>query len=83
MPTLYVRNVSDELHEALRKQALQNRRSVRAEVIALLEQFVPTAHELRARRRSIRRLEQLRSIPSPTAGPFPSAEEMVREDRNR
>ncbi len=83
MATLYVRNVPGELHEALRKQARQNRRSVAAEVILLLEQCVPTARQLRARRRLIRRLEHFRSIPSPSAGPFPSSEEMIREDRRR
>jgi plasmid stability protein len=83
MATLYVRNVPDELYEALRKRALQNRRSVSAEVILLLEQFVPTARELRSRRAAMRRLERLRLIPSPPAGPFPSTEEMVREDRRR
>lgn len=83
MATLYVRNVPGELYEALRRRALQNRRSVSAEVILLLEQFVPTARELRSRRAAIRRLERLRSIPSPSAGPFPSTEEMVHEDRSR
>lgn len=83
MATLYVRNVPDELYEALRQQARQNRRSVAAEVILLLEQSVPTARQLRARRRAIRRLDYLSSIPAPSAGPFPSTEEMVREDRNR
>lgn len=83
MATLYVRNVPDELYEASRKRARQNLRPVSAEVILLLEQFVPTARELRRRRASIRRLERLRSTPSPSAGPFPSTEEMVREDRGR
>jgi plasmid stability protein len=83
MATLYVRNVPDELYEALRKRARQNRRSIAAEVVSLLEQNVPTASELRKRRECLRRLEHLRSIPSPSSGPFPSTEEMVREDRSR
>jgi plasmid stability protein len=83
MATLYVRNVPDELYQALRKRARQNRRSIAAEVLALLEQHIPTARELRSRREVIRRLQHLRSIPSPSAGPFPSTEEMVREDRSR
>lgn len=83
MATLYVRNVPDELYEALRRRARHNRTSIAAEVLALLKQFVPTARELRARREFIRRLERLRSIPSPSSGPFPSTEEMVREDRSR
>lgn len=83
MATLYVRNVPDDLYEALRKRARQNRRSITAEVLAVLEQNIPTSRELRARREVFRRLRHLRSIPSPSAGPFPSTEEMVREDRRR
>jgi len=83
MATLYVENVPDELYEALRKRARKNRKSIAAEVLELLEQFVPTERELKARREFVRRLERLRAKPSPSSGPFPSAEEMVREDRSR
>jgi antitoxin FitA len=83
MATLYVENVPDELYEALREQARKNRKSIAAEVLTLLQQNVPTARELKARRDAIRRLEHLRSQPSPSPGPFPSTEEMVREDRER
>ena len=83
MATLYVRNVPDDLYEALRKRARQNRRSMAAEVLAVLEENIPTSRELRSRREFIRRLERLRAQPSPSAGPFPSTEEMVREDRSR
>ena len=83
MATLYVENIPDELYEALRKRARKNRKSISAEVIELLEQFVPTERELKARREFIRRLERLRSQPSPSPGPFPSTEEMLREDRSR
>lgn len=83
MATLYVENVPDELYEALRKRARENRKSITAEVLALLEQHIPTARELRSRREFIRRLQRLRAQPSPASGPFPSTEEMVREDRSR
>jgi len=83
MATLYVENVPDELYDALRKRARKNRRSIAAEVLGLLEQFVPTERELKARRASFRRLERLAAQPSPLPGPFPSTEEMVREDRSR
>jgi plasmid stability protein len=83
MATLYVENVPDDLYEALRKRARGNRKSIAAEVLQLLEQFVPTEQELKSRRAFVRRLERLRSKPSPSSGPFPSAEEMVREDRSR
>ena len=83
MATLYVENVPDELYEALRRRARQNRKSIAAEVLTLLEQNVPTARELRARRDAMRRLAEIRSQPSPSPGPFPSTEEMQREDRER
>lgn len=83
MATLYVENVPEEIYAALRKRAKANRKSISAEVLQLLEQFVPTEQELKSRRDFIRRLERLRSKPSPSAGPFPSAEELVREDRSR
>lgn len=74
MATLYVEHVPDELYEALRKRARQNRRSIAAEVLELLEQFVPTELQLKARSASFRRLAR---------GPFASVEELVREDRSR
>jgi plasmid stability protein len=83
MATLYVRNVPDKLYEAQRERARKHRKTNAAEVLTLLEQNVPTARELRARRDVIRRLQRLRSQPSPSAGPFPSTEEMQREDRSR
>lgn len=83
MPTLYVENVPADLYEALRKRARSQRRSIAAEVLSLLESSIPTVKELRARRKLYKKLEKLRATPSPSAGPFPSSEEMIREDRER
>ena len=83
MATLYVENVPDELYQALRDRARRNRSSITAEVIALLKDYVPTARELRRRRQLFQELAKLRSQPSPSPGPFPSAEAMLREDRDR
>jgi plasmid stability protein len=83
MATLYVENVPDDLYEALRKRAKQNRKSIAAEVIELLEQNIPTEQELRRRRELVKRLEHLRTTKSPGEGPFPSTEQMIREDRER
>lgn len=83
MATLYVENVPDDLYEALRKRARENRKSIAAEVMSLLEQFIPTEAELKRRRKSIEALARIRSRPSPGPGPFPSTEEMIREDRER
>lgn len=83
MPTLYVENVPKDLYEALRARARKNRSSIAAEVIALLKDTVPTAEELKRRRRFYEDLAELRSHTPPGKGPFPSAEEMIREDRER
>lgn len=83
MATLYVENVPDDLYKALKKRAKDNRSSVAAEVIHLLTQNIPTADELRSRREFAKRMRELSSKPPLTPGPFPSAEEMIREDRER
>lgn len=83
MATLYVDNVPDDLYEALREGAKSRRRSIAAEVLALLEENFPTAQELGARRKWVRELKQLRSQEPRQDRRFPSAEEMIREDRER
>lgn len=83
MATLYVENVPDEIYKALRKRARENRKSMAAEVIALLKQFIPTEEEMKRRHKAFDELAKLRAMPPLTPGPFPSAEEMIREDRER
>lgn len=83
MATLYVENIPDDLYEALRSQAKARRRSIAAEVLTLLEENVPTAQELKARQDLFRRIIRLREKKPKRQGPFPSAEEMIREDRER
>ena len=83
MPTLYVENVPEELYEALRSRAKKNRASISAEVIALLSEHIPTAKQLAARRAFYKQALKFRAQRPASAGPFPSAEEMLREDRER
>jgi plasmid stability protein len=83
MPTLYVENVPRDLYHALRARARKNRSSIAAEVIALLKDNVPTAAELKRRRQLYDDLAEMRSHKPPGPGPFPSTEEMIREDRER
>jgi plasmid stability protein len=83
MATLYVENVPDAVYDALRQRARKNRKSIAAEVIALLEENIPTSQELRRRRELVRKLRQLSSKEPLSPGPFPSAEDMIREDRDR
>jgi plasmid stability protein len=83
MATLYVENVPDELYTALRDRARQHRKSLAAEVISLLEDSVPTAAELKRRKHFLHRVQRLGSRQARSSGPFPSTEQMLREDRAR
>jgi plasmid stability protein len=83
MPTLFVENVPEDLYEALRARARSRRSSIAAEVIGLLRDNVPTAAELTRRRQALRLATKIASRRSPMPGQFPSAEEMLREDRER
>ena len=83
MPTLYVENVPADLYEALRTRASERRKSISAEVIALLEENVPTAKELASRRELLHQARRIRARRTRARGPFPSSEAMQREDRGR
>lgn len=83
MATLYVENIPDELYESLRASARKNRKSIAAEILTMLEENFPSDKELERRRKIWRDLERLRAQQPPSPGPFPSTEEMVREDRER
>jgi plasmid stability protein len=83
MPTLYVENVPKDLYEALRARARKNRSSIAAEVIEMLKDTVPTAVELKRRRQFYDELREIQAHKPPGKGPFPSTEDMIREDRER
>jgi plasmid stability protein len=83
MATLYVENVPDDLYDALRKRAKRNRKSIATEVIELLHQFVPTEAELKRRHEFYKDIQRFRKLKPLSPGPFPSTEEMLREDRER
>ncbi len=82
MATLYVENVPDELYESLRARARANRRSISAETLSLLEQVLPTPSEVRRRAAFYQRVRRLRTRKAMTTT-GPSAEELLREDRQR
>jgi len=83
MATLYVEKIPVELYEALRLRARRHRKSIAAEVLSLLEENVPTAAQLRSRQEFLRRLKRLRAQKPRSSGPFPSSEDLQREDRER
>ncbi len=83
MATLYVENVPDDLYEALRERARQHRKSIAAEVLSLLGENIVTANERKARQQFLRQTQRLRSRRPRSVGPFPTSEELQREDRLR
>lgn len=83
MATLHVKNIPRDLYAALRRRAKSNQRSIAAEVRALLKENVPTAREMKARHEFVRNILRLRAKQPKASGPFQSAEEMIREDRER
>jgi plasmid stability protein len=82
MATINIDNFDDELYEPLRERGEHNHRSIAAEVLALLEEHVPTAKEIEARKAAIRRLDKLK-FTSTSDTPLPSSLDMIREDRDR
>jgi plasmid stability protein len=80
--TINTENFDDELYEALRERAKHNQRSIAAEVLALLEEHVPTEEEIEARKAAIRRLDELK-FTSTSDTPMPSSLDTIREDRER
>ena len=83
MPTLYVENIPDDLYEALRHRARERRNSIAAEVLALLEENIPTAKELQARKQFFRQVQRLRSRRPCAVGQHASTGDLQREDRRR
>ena len=83
MATLYVENVPDDLYQALRERAREHRKSITAEVLALLAENVVTAAERKARQQFLKQAQRLRSHRSRSTGAFPASETMQREDRGR
>lgn len=83
MATLYVENIPDDLYAALRKQAKLRRKSIAQEVISLLETNVSTPQELARRRELLQKALRASARRPSSSGPFPSTEEMLRQDRAR
>jgi plasmid stability protein len=83
MATLYVENVPEELYDALKERARGRRKSISAEVLELLSEHIPTEAELARRRKLLRQALKIQRSSSAAKFPFPSTEEMQREDRSR
>jgi len=79
MPTVHLEGVPEKLYRALRTRTRSRRRSIGGEI---LEGVAPTPAELKRRRQAYQSILRLRKRATP-GRPGPSAEEMLRQDRNR
>jgi hypothetical protein len=52
-------------------------------VISLLEKNIPTAAEMKQRQQFYQRMAKFRAHRATSDGPFPTTEQMIREDRER
>lgn len=77
--TLHVRNVPDDLYARIRERAADERRSLSAEVIAILERQLPPKGAAREVLAEIDRLNELHPWPAN----LPDVVELLREDRSR
>ena len=80
MTILHVRNIPESLHQRLKTRAATQRRSLSAEVIALLEWAIEEAERDPAPTLNAIRERRARYIVAPEA---PDSTELLREDRER
>lgn len=79
MPTLYVRNVPDDLHRRVRRRATRKHRSMGTEVIELLEEALKSDDIREQRARVLRDIARSReSLPKSS-----NSLQLLREDRDR
>lgn len=78
MPALHVRNVPEDVVEALRERARANGRSLNAELVALLAEGAQAQHERGAITRKLAEIAARVNLP-PDA---PRPEDFIRQDRD-
>lgn len=81
MPLLQVRDVPEDLYEKLSRTAAADNRSISQETIVLLRKALDLKEERSARRRKL--LAEIKDNKIFDADKFPSAADLIREDRDR
>lgn len=82
MLTLYVRNFPEDLYEQVKKLAAENRRSLSAEAIVLLENAFQSRLDRARHMEALRRIDDIRNR-NPQPPGAQSVVDMIREDRER
>jgi plasmid stability protein len=80
MPILHVRNVPEDLYERIRRRAAEEKRSISAEVVDLLQAGLEARPSLSELQDYYRRLDAFRERTRDLWGPVDAVED-VREDR--
>lgn len=83
MPTLTIRNVPEELHQALKERAKKNRRSVNQEVIAELGEVVGGSQEEGKRNRAMQMIALVGELRKELQGTLSAEEIRVAIDEGR
>ena len=87
MPTLYVRNVPEELYQKLQELAASQHRSISTQVLTILEQALPTSQQAKSETNKpiteILAESRRRRRVNPTDFGLPDSTELIREDRDR
>jgi plasmid stability protein len=78
MPVLHVRNVPEEVYEALRARAAREGRSMNAEVIAILRRSLTARRDPDDVIADLRRFRERVRLPADV----PAPEDLIREDRD-
>ncbi|HZR99173.1 MAG TPA: Arc family DNA-binding protein [Chloroflexota bacterium] len=79
MAILHVRNVPDDLYERLKERAAAERRSISAEIIAILECQLPAKRSVSEVLDEVDRINRLYPLPPN----LPDATELLREDHEQ
>jgi antitoxin FitA len=80
LATLFIKEVPDDLYQALKERAARERRSISSETLKILEEVLMQGP--RSRREVWQSIQQLRQGRNFTK-PGPNTTEMLREDRPR
>jgi hypothetical protein len=81
MPLLQLRDIPDDLYEALSKVAAAENRSIAQETIVLLKKALNFQQERQARRKRV--LEEIKALNYSGTDTFPNPVDLIREDRDR
>ena len=81
MPLLQVRDVPEDLYQKLTRVAAAEHRSIAQETIVLLKKALDLNHERQERRKRV--LQEIKVAGLGNGKVFPSAADLIREDRDR